>query len=326
MATQAQTEAAQSHPYTRAGYVAPYRIIGFSGPLDGDSGQFLNRAFGGDGLSFEPQYGGSCDVCGASIIDMTHVVDARGKRFKVGCDCAEYADASGDMIAEIRAAQREAARARRISRAKPERDALIAAQKARGESRLVELYDAYNALDWELLAGIAHEDDEQALKGATAADQAREYKRRATDGSNVQTATWIAERAIEDFAAGERGASIPQPNPALSSHHPSDGRVELELRIFSILRGYNDAGAWQLTRMVDRVGRIYTTFGKIPATYVEDPTDKYGGDVVSALNAQEFKAVKATIKNKKTDKFLNCAVTEITRIAVPKAKKAKKAA
>jgi hypothetical protein len=127
MSRQAKNTETEIHPFARAGFVAPYTLRGFSGPLDGSFQEYDFQSERGALTPIEPHFGGSCDVCGAYIVDMSHFTDATGRAFKVGCDCAMYADLSPDEIEQIRADQKAAARARRNERTRPEREAALAA-------------------------------------------------------------------------------------------------------------------------------------------------------------------------------------------------------
>jgi len=311
------TNSTDTHPFARAGFVAPYTLVGFSGVLDGEwpdgLGTFQRGILSCDFVC----QGGSCDVCGASILDMTHFVDARGVRFKTGCDCAEYAELTPAEIADVRAAQKEAARARRAERGRADREAAIARRSATEDAAQA----AIDALDWAKLAMYAHRDRYWA--GKTAADEARELC------AKLPAATALAhiQVILEEIAAGDVDlAIVPPPSPAREDF--GAGRVEIEVRIYARISGRSDYGDWTLTKMVDRDGRRYSTFGVVPRPYTEivySGDDDFEGEPVErpGVNERTFTRVKATIKAVKTDKYDGCRVAEIQRIALAKPKKAR---
>lgn len=92
-----------AHPWERMGLgKAPYRYLGAS----------VEKFQACQGAPIQPA--GSCDVCGQAIWTQVRFESADGKRFKVGCDCAERAGVATKQIdalkrkhqAQLRAARK----------------------------------------------------------------------------------------------------------------------------------------------------------------------------------------------------------------------------
>jgi hypothetical protein len=113
MTTNTRPMAPTAHPFAVFG-PAPYRLVGFETTDDREAEQNYRR---NSGLSYTTNLcGGSCDLCGTAIWNVYTFEASNGRRFKVGCDCAEKA---GEGV-EAKAGRR------RIERAAVERRQWIA--------------------------------------------------------------------------------------------------------------------------------------------------------------------------------------------------------
>lgn len=73
------------HAFEEAGLgKAPFRYIGIE-HQDISHGERVIGSSGGIAITTKP--GGTCDFCGAYIVNMFKVESADGNRFHVGCDC-----------------------------------------------------------------------------------------------------------------------------------------------------------------------------------------------------------------------------------------------
>ena len=89
---------------------APYRFVGFESADDREAEQ---NARMGMGLSYTTNYcGGACDLCGTAIWNVYFFEAANGRRFKVGCECAEKAGEGRTAKEGRRNQERAAAEAR----------------------------------------------------------------------------------------------------------------------------------------------------------------------------------------------------------------------
>lgn len=87
MMSAAETQPA-SHPFSVFG-PGPYTFVGLETT---DDRQAANAAAMNSGLTYTTNMcGGSCDLCGHEIWNVFTFKTATGRKFKVGCDCAEKA-------------------------------------------------------------------------------------------------------------------------------------------------------------------------------------------------------------------------------------------
>jgi hypothetical protein len=86
------------HPFSHLGQ-APYRFLGLE-TLEDREAKNQDKCNAGE-IYTTNMSGGSCDHCGTEISNVCRFVSADGKRFKVGCDCAEKAlDNESDAVAK----------------------------------------------------------------------------------------------------------------------------------------------------------------------------------------------------------------------------------
>lgn len=116
-----------THPFAHLG-PAPYKFVGLE---TRETREALNAQRKADGLVYTTNLcGGSCDHCGTAIQNVFWFEAADGKRFKVGCDCAEKAHKSDKQLPRYMVAARDAKRAhdakRRRARASEKRAELKA--------------------------------------------------------------------------------------------------------------------------------------------------------------------------------------------------------
>jgi hypothetical protein len=124
---------------------------------------------------------GTCDVCGAGILQNFVIRSADGKRFVVGCDCVAKSGDAG-LIDGVKALKRKAAReakeARRREeweRTRPEREAREAERRER-EAREAEAQEAHRAKMVEANLWVLNVLDR--TPGDFAASMVRELERR----------------------------------------------------------------------------------------------------------------------------------------------------
>ena len=84
-----KTEAETVHTFERSGLgKAPFRYVGQIWQDIAYGEVVLNRAeWDATGIRASTKPGGTCDYCGAYILNMFQIESADGKRFKVGSDC-----------------------------------------------------------------------------------------------------------------------------------------------------------------------------------------------------------------------------------------------
>lgn len=94
-----------AHPFSVFG-PAPYRFVSLETADDREAEQSYRR---GAGLTYTTNLcGGACDLCGTAIFNVYTFEAANGRRFKVGCDCAEKAGEGEACKAGKRTHDREA--------------------------------------------------------------------------------------------------------------------------------------------------------------------------------------------------------------------------
>jgi hypothetical protein len=85
------TTASTIHPFELAGLgKAPFRYIGAVEQPVTSTGTVVIGVY--RGVQVETSDGGTCDHCGAGIINMFRVQSSDGNIFKVGCDCLKKVD------------------------------------------------------------------------------------------------------------------------------------------------------------------------------------------------------------------------------------------
>jgi hypothetical protein len=106
------------HPFARFG-AGPYTFVGLETTEDR---QATNSVAAASGLPFTTNMcGGSCDLCGTAIWNVFTFATAEGRKFKVGCECAEKAG-EGHLVREGKRIHRDSQRAEaRRERAETER-------------------------------------------------------------------------------------------------------------------------------------------------------------------------------------------------------------
>jgi hypothetical protein len=94
---------------------APFRYLGMQHQEIG-YGQRVIGSAGGIPITTKP--GGSCEYCGAYIVNMFTIESADGRRFVVGCECVRKTGDSGliRLVDEdIKKAEREKRRAKKLA-------------------------------------------------------------------------------------------------------------------------------------------------------------------------------------------------------------------
>lgn len=132
------------HPFEKAGLgVAPFRYVGMIAQ-EISYGERVIGSAGGVPITTKP--GGTCDFCGAYIVNMFQVESSDGNRFKVGCDCIKKVDAKLTKSIAVDVKKMKAIRERqRIADAKA---ALPKAYKLQGQPHPAP----YHAADGKTLA------------------------------------------------------------------------------------------------------------------------------------------------------------------------------
>jgi len=127
------------HPFeTRGLGTAPFRFTGMVTRDTAYGEAIVNRAeYERTGVRMTTDKpGGSCDHCGAYIVDMYGILSSDGRRFKVGSTCVEKTADRG-LIAAVKRATRVLAREKRQARATAKRAAIEAAlREAETQERL----------------------------------------------------------------------------------------------------------------------------------------------------------------------------------------------
>jgi hypothetical protein len=116
-----QTETATVHPFEAAGLgQAPFRFVGMIWQDLCYGEAILNREeYQRTGIRISTKPGGTCDYCGAYIVDMFKVESADGRTFKVGSDCIAKVEAKGSkVLTAVQRAARKAAKDRKLVRDK----------------------------------------------------------------------------------------------------------------------------------------------------------------------------------------------------------------
>lgn len=104
------TSATVEHPFSHLGQ-APYRFLGLETMEDREA---RNQDLCNAGEVYTTNMcGGSCDHCGHEIWNVCCFISADGKRFKVGCDCAEKALDGTARKAVVTAAKKHQSKVRR---------------------------------------------------------------------------------------------------------------------------------------------------------------------------------------------------------------------
>ena len=139
----------ETHPLAALG-PAPYRFVGLE---TSDDRTAANVARESAGLAFTTNdCGGACDLCGTAIWNVFSFEAANGRRFKLGCDCADLAGLTGQALADFKESRREHARALRAERtriAREEREAGRKEAAAHAEREAKRIADAIWArTDW----------------------------------------------------------------------------------------------------------------------------------------------------------------------------------
>jgi hypothetical protein len=106
------------HPFARFG-ASPYTFVSLETTEDREA---ANAVAAASGLPYTTNMcGGSCDLCGTAIWNVFTFATAEGRKFKVGCECAEKAG-EGHLVREGKRIHRDSQRAEaRRERAESER-------------------------------------------------------------------------------------------------------------------------------------------------------------------------------------------------------------
>lgn len=132
-------ESTTIHPFEAAGLgLAPFRVVGFS----------VCKYQACQGAPVQP--GASCDFCGTGIMNVFRIRSSDGREFKVGCDCVEKtADKkltgevkafSAAHRAELTAARKEVARAKRAALAEKSAGTFLASRPELAEALKTDHY------------------------------------------------------------------------------------------------------------------------------------------------------------------------------------------
>jgi hypothetical protein len=181
METTNEAKAETVHKFERAGLgKAPFRFVGVT---DADSygsssvsGMSVVGTIGGCEVS--TRIGGTCDYCGKAITDIYRIESSDGKRFNVGCDCADKCGDRGIIVSVGAAANKI-----RTERAHARADAKIAAAVA------------LLPVAAEALRTMPHPSAWAAKKGLTRLDWATWMLQNAGRAGKVSAATVIGRAA-----------------------------------------------------------------------------------------------------------------------------------
>lgn len=117
--------ASNTDKLSRAGLTAPARFVGLT-----------DTAIDADGNTVERPESGTCALCGESLRYVVHFVDASGRAFDAGSNCAKWAQLSAAEKKSVAGAKREAAALAKAERASPGHIARGIAERARYQSEL----------------------------------------------------------------------------------------------------------------------------------------------------------------------------------------------
>jgi hypothetical protein len=113
------------HPFSVFG-PGPYRLVGYETE---DDRALIQKYRENAGLTFTTNLcGGSCELCGTAIWNVYIFEAANGRRFRVGCDCAEKAgeNPKAERRALVRRDEERRASITRMEREEYEREANLA--------------------------------------------------------------------------------------------------------------------------------------------------------------------------------------------------------
>jgi hypothetical protein len=150
-----------THVFEQAGLGrAPFRFVGMENTAAAAGPDGLVRVTDPEtGLDYLTQPGGSCDLCGHGIVNFCWIVDADGKRFKVGTECVNKTGDAGlkktvkRAVAKARTAARKAREAKKIAACaralrSDETRAALAARPHPREAMANKGYTLENWADW----------------------------------------------------------------------------------------------------------------------------------------------------------------------------------
>ena len=308
------------HPFARAGFAAPYDLLGAVACYH----DALADSLFNDGSARKPC--GLCDVCGTCFGDGAVWRDANGAEFKTGLICGEkahrdYDSDKADELAVMRRTLRNdfAAQKRTVARE------VRATERAERDARIEEdQRAAISTIDRDILAKVAHPVEWRADQGQTVAD----YLVWCEENGQLARGLEAATEAMNDYRVGEhtpavevmditnsqhvggfetykRGAKAGQPK-LNKKGEPKWARMRgVELRLIGKFH-FETMYGWQtIAKFVTREGNVVAW------------KTSYAGDVSNDENKREWIKVDMTPKSQDADKYNDDRpVTWVTRVSL----------
>lgn len=319
-----QTDTAIStsrHPFARAGYSAPYELIGAAACYhDALEGSLFN-----DGSARKPC--GHCDVCGTCFGDGALWRDANGREFMTGLTCAAKAHRDYDdpaMVARLEEMRREARRDFAAQKRDATRERRAAERAAKEESEREDMRAMIHEIDRDILAKIAHPVEWRADQGQTMAD----YLAWCEEAGQLRRALETVSEAIAAFAHGKHEPAVVLPDISNSKHVGEHETYKRGAKAGQPKLTKSGAPKWARERGVEvyRIGlfsfetdfgwssivKFATRDGNVLAWKTSDP---FG--VTHDENKREWIRIDFTPKSHESDRYNeDRPVTWVTRVAL----------